>query len=189
MASTAPDRTGHHGAVDDRAALVLSGTVGSGKTTTAEAIGDRLVTSGVPHAVIDLDGLRRAWPPPPGDPFHHALTVANLRVVAGQFVAAGARRLVLAGVVEDRAAVTDYENAVGMPVRLVRLRVDLAVVHQRLHRRHALHPEDLHWHLHRADELDAVLDAGHLEDTVVDATGLTPAQAAAAVQAAVGWAP
>ena len=175
--------------MDDRTALLLSGTVGSGKTTTAAAIGDRLVTAGAPHAVIDLDGLRQAWPPPPEDPFHHALTVANLRAVTQHLVAAGARRLVLAGVVEDRPAVVDYQDALGMPVRLVRLRVDLAVVRQRLHRRHALHPQDLRWHLHRAAELDAALDARHLEDAVIDTTGLTPDQAAGAVLTTVGWAP
>lgn len=36
-------------------ALLITGPVGVGKTTVAEAVGDVLATAGVPHAVIDLD--------------------------------------------------------------------------------------------------------------------------------------
>ena len=45
-------------------ALFLNGTVGVGKTTVALAIGDLLAAARVPHAVIDVDWLRRGWPPP-----------------------------------------------------------------------------------------------------------------------------
>ena len=80
------------------AALLLNGTVGSGKTAVADALGDLLADREIPHAVIDLDWLRRAWPSPPGDPFNHAMTLRNLTAVATNFLAAGAERLVLAGV-------------------------------------------------------------------------------------------
>ena len=41
-------------------ALFLNGTVGAGKTTTADAIGSLLQESATPHAIIDLDWLRHA---------------------------------------------------------------------------------------------------------------------------------
>jgi adenylylsulfate kinase-like enzyme len=47
-------------------ALLLTGTVGIGKTTVAVAVGDLLREREVANAVVDLDELRRAWPSPPG---------------------------------------------------------------------------------------------------------------------------
>ena len=96
-----------------RAALLVTGTVGAGKTTTVQAIGDVLGERGVSHAVIDLDWLRRAWPPPRDDPFQQALELRNLAAVARTYLDAGAVRLVLAGVLEDPADRAGYEEAVG----------------------------------------------------------------------------
>nr|WP_220093533.1 zeta toxin family protein [Flexivirga caeni] len=44
--------------------LLITGTVGAGKTTTAYAVGDLLRARELPHAVIDLDELHRLWPAP-----------------------------------------------------------------------------------------------------------------------------
>lgn len=169
------------------AALLISGTVGAGKSTTADAIGDRLRERGVPGAVIDLDELRRCWPSPPGDRFNSGVELANLTAVAGTYRRAGARRLVLAGVLEDPAARASYERAVGAPLVVCRLRVDLAVVRRRLNQRHPGQDAVLAWHLHRSGELDAILETAHAEDVTVDATHLTVPEAAAAVVRAAGW--
>jgi adenylylsulfate kinase-like enzyme len=66
----------------DARALLITGTVGSGKTSVADALGDLLSGAGIPNAVIDIDGLRRAWPSPPDDPFQVELALRNLRAVA-----------------------------------------------------------------------------------------------------------
>lgn len=42
--------------------LVLNGSPGSGKTTLANAIAERLREMDVPHAVIDVDELARVYP-------------------------------------------------------------------------------------------------------------------------------
>lgn len=170
-----------------RRALLLSGTVGAGKTSTADAVGDRLAQGAVPHAVIDLDALRRAWPSPPGDPFNSAMELRNLADVARNHLDAGAQRLVLAGVLEDPAARVRYEAALGVPLVVCRVRVDLAVVRARLRRRHEGQDAALRWHLARSGELDAILDAARAEDCTVEATALTLDEAAAAVLRAAGW--
>ncbi|MBU2670656.1 adenylyl-sulfate kinase [Actinoplanes bogorensis] len=163
------------------AALLITGTVGAGKTTVAEAVGDLLTGREIPNAVIDLDWLRRAWPAPPGDRFNGALTLRNLEAVAANFVAAGASRLVLAGVLESRAELHAYGKALEMPLTVCRLRVALPTVRERLRRRHALDPAGLAWHLARSGELDAILTDALVEDYVVDVVGETPAQVAVAV--------
>ncbi|BBH70149.1 hypothetical protein ACTI_68340 [Actinoplanes sp. OR16] len=159
--------------------MLITGTVGSGKTTVAEALGDQLAERRVPHAVIDVDWLRRGWPSPPGDPFNAAMTLRNLRAVARNFLEAGADRLILAGVIESRAERDAYREAVGVPLTVCRLQVDLALVRRRLTRRHENDPAGLGWHLRRSGELDGILRTAAVEDVVVDA-GELPVSAVAA---------
>ncbi|SDT43448.1 Adenylylsulfate kinase [Friedmanniella luteola] len=168
-------------------ALLLTGTVGVGKTTTADAVGDRLREQGVPHAVVDLDELRRCWPAPAGDPFHTALELRNLAAVARAYRAAGAVRLVLAGVAESRDDRERYAGALGVPLQVVRLLGAAAVVEPRLRARHSDDPEGLAWHLHRRGELDAVLDAAAVADADVRVDGLSRGAVADAVLRAAGW--
>jgi len=166
-------------------ALLLTGTVGVGKTTTADAVGGRLRARGVPHAVVDLDELRRCWPAPPDDPFHSALGLANLAAVARGYRAAGAEWLVLAGVCESWEERDQHAAALEVPLQVVRLLAPEAVVAPRLRARHAADPEGLAWHLHRRGELDAVLDAAGVADAAVAVDGLAPPAVADAVLRAV----
>ncbi|MGZ4499510.1 MAG: AAA family ATPase [Nocardioidaceae bacterium] len=168
-------------------ALLITGTVGVGKTTVAEAVGDLLGDAGVSNAVIDVDWLRRARPAPAGDRFHMALAMRNLRAVAANYLDAGVRRLVLAGVVESPDDRERHQRAVGLPMTVCRLRADLPLVRARLARRHEHEETAREWHLHRAGELDALLEAAVVEDCSLDVTTATPTEAAAAVVRAVGW--
>ncbi len=95
-------------------ALLINGTVGVGKTTVAEAVGDLLADAGLPHAVLDLDWLRRSWPAPSGDRFNFEMLLRNLQSIAGNYLEAGATRLVLAGVVEHRNERKWLADAVGV---------------------------------------------------------------------------
>ncbi len=81
-------------------ALLLMGTVGAGKTTTADAVGLHVEAASVPHAIIDLDEIRRMWPRPASDPFGSEIELRNVESLSANYVEAGADRLVLAGVCE-----------------------------------------------------------------------------------------
>lgn len=166
-------------------ALLLSGAVGVGKTTTAHAIGDELRARDIPGAVIDLDQLRLAWPAPADDRFHSALEHRNLTAVAANYRAAGARVLVAAGVLEERTVRQEYQAALGSPLTVVRLSAPRDLVRARLRRRHEHDPTGLAWHLDRFDELTAILDAAAVEDVQVE-VGADPQATARAVLAAVG---
>ena len=106
-------------------ALLINGTVGAGKISVAEMVGDLLTEAGVPNAVIDLDWLRRSWPSPEGDRFNVAVALRNLRSVARNYRDAGAVRIVLAGVIETRVDRDRHEDALGIPLAVCRLCVDL----------------------------------------------------------------
>ena len=167
-------------------ALLLNGTVGAGKTSVAAAVGDLLRERGVPHAVVDLDALRQAWPAPEGDRFNMTILLSNLHAVSANVRAAGARSLVLAGVVETAADRDALRRAVGVPLTVVRLTADLDLVRARLRARHHDDPDGLRWHLDRSGELADILAASAAEDHVVDTTGASVPAVAARVLTLAG---
>ena len=169
-------------------AVLLGGTVGAGKTTTAAAVSALEGAAGHVHALVDLDQVRLLHPAPADDPFAHEVELANLRDLGRNYRAAGAQRLVLAGVVEDGAQVPRYVEALGgSRLLLCRLIADAHVVEERLRRRHHDDPAALRWHLDRAVELSALLDARGFEDLRVDTTGRSPEAVAQEIRAAAGW--
>ncbi|GAA0593203.1 hypothetical protein GCM10010174_05390 [Kutzneria viridogrisea] len=176
----------HPGVAHEDGALLITGPVGVGKTTVAEAVGDLLAEARVPHAVIDLDWLRWSWPSPSDDPFNLGLELRNLGSVARNYLDAGARRLVLAGVVESRADRQRYVEALGVGLTVCRLSADLAVIRDRLVQRHDGDAEGLRWHLERSRELDRIFDRAQVEDFVV-AADRAVAEVAEAVARAAGW--
>ncbi|WP_157973853.1 nucleoside/nucleotide kinase family protein [Desertihabitans aurantiacus] len=174
----------------DARVLVINGTVGVGKSTTAEMVARRWRDSGLPGAVVDVDELRRAWPAPADDPFNARLGLANLAAVVANGVRVGARRLVVADVLEDRAQRDRQQEALQLPITVVRLRADPDLIRLRLTARHQSDHDDggaLAWHLERVLELERILDRAEVDDGVVDVTELDPPAVADAVLAAAGW--
>src|SRR5687768_5058698 len=129
--------------------LVITGPVGVGKTTVAMAISQLLSDAGAAHAMIDMDHLRWCSPSPEEDPFHISLGLRNLAAVAAAYREAGAGRLVLADIVESRADVAGYQEAVpGASVVVVRLQASLRTILGRLESRES--GDTLEWHQGRA---------------------------------------
>ena len=141
---------------------------------------------GVPHAVVDLDWLRFAWPAPEDDPFNNELELHNLADVTDNFREAGVERLVLAGVVEKRSTRARYETAVGGSMVVCRLSVEVPELLGRLALRHE-NRSDLEWHLRRAGELDQLLAAERLDDFVIHVEGDSVRVVAQRVLETIGW--
>lgn len=174
--------------IDDESvrALQLNGTVGAGKTATADAIGELLAGRDTPYAVIDLDWLRNAGPVPEHDRFNSRLGLRNLASVVGNFRASGTQRFVLAGVLETAEDRRRTEDALGMPLTVVRLVVDVAGLRERLLVRHP--PGGVRdWHLHRSGELNTILDRVAVDDVIIEVRDDDPAAVAVRVLDAVGW--
>ena len=150
-------------------ALVLTGTVGAGKTIVAQCLGSVLAAADRPHGIVDLDWLVNRFPRPQDDPFDFRLMLRNLEALAKAFLRGGAEWLVVAGVVETHQRRDSVAAALGVPTILSRLRADLTVVHGRLRLRHDGDVASLDWHLRRSGELDALLGGAALEDVSVDA--------------------
>jgi len=150
--------------------VLVTGTVGVGKSTIGLAVAERASAGGSTTAFLDVDELSRLWPAPQIDPFRDELTLNNLRAVVPNYEAAGASLLVLAWVIQTAEDLTDLEGALGSSVTAVRLLGAPAVVEARLRDRHQGPASDgLAWHLQRAPELAAIQD--DLALPVIDASG------------------
>ena len=145
--------------------LIISGSMGAGKTTVLSEASDLLVRAGIPHAAIDLDWL--AVMHPQQDAYGQRLAFANLASVWPNYVAAGVERLIVAKVVENEDEFDLYRTAVpGASPVVCRLTAPIALMHQRLRVRE---PGMFQGQaLVRSTELDGILESAAIEDFTVD---------------------
>ena len=171
--------------------LVINGTMGAGKTTTAAAVHDVLTEEGARCAFIDADYLCQASPMPEGDPFGQGLLFDNLGAIAPVYRSRGYGCIVLARVVEDARDRERYADAFAGPggrahVSIVRV---TASQDTRVERIIAREPEG-QWRdfgLARTVELDDILEDLDLDDGAVSSEGVSRLDIAKAALDAAGW--
>ena len=146
--------------------LLLSGSMGAGKTTVMGEVSDLLQEADVPHATLDFDCLSQIHPRTGDDP-QAGLGFRNLQSIWPNYHAAGIARLVIASVVEMRAELAHYRDAIpGAEVVLCRITAPIETMHSRLRQREP--GIYLPKFLARSTELDATLRATEAEDFAVD---------------------
>ena len=90
--------------------LLISGSMGAGKTTVLSEASDLLKEARVAYAAIDLDWLSQ-MDPSQGE-HGERLMFANLAAIWPNYAAAGAERLLVARVVESRSELQRYRDSV-----------------------------------------------------------------------------
>ena len=105
---------------------------GSGKSSVAEEIAYLLEQRGEPYALLDLDFLSWAGVGTGDRAGEFGLMLQNLAAVAANYRRAGARPFVLAYFVRSPDEVRQVRDALGLPLRVVRLVVPLSGIEQRL---------------------------------------------------------
>jgi adenylylsulfate kinase len=170
MVSEQGEPTVSNGAIP---AIVITGPVGAGKSTTASAISTLLQDAGIRHAVIDMDHLRWVYPEPPGDRFAVRLGYRNLASIWPNLGEVGVACIILADVVESREQARDYERAMpGTSVTVVRLDVSMAEIARRLSGRES--EKTIAWYLHRAPELQGIMEREEVGDIIIDVDSRDP---------------
>jgi cytidylate kinase len=114
--------------------LIITGSMGSGKTAVMAEASDILALRSIPHAAIDLDMLGLAHLPTGaenGDVMHR-----NLQAVAQNYAAVGVDRILLARAIENQAELERCLSAVGAKeVVVCRLTAPLETMQQRIESR------------------------------------------------------
>lgn len=110
--------------------LLVTGVYGVGKTSLVEEVADLLERQALPYAAIDVDWLCWFWAE--DDATADRVRLANLADVVGRYLAAGVRYVAIAHSVPDSAALDELRRAVGIPLRVVGLRLPYSQIRGRL---------------------------------------------------------
>ena len=113
-------------------AVLITGVYGSGKSSVAEEIAYLLEQRGELYALLDLDYLSWAGTGADDRVAEFGLMLQNLTAVAANYRRAGIRVFVLAYFVRSRGEVQGVRQALGLPLRVVRLTVPLPDIERRL---------------------------------------------------------
>jgi len=166
--------------------LVLSGSIGVGKTTLLGEVADVLAERGVAFAAIDIDATTQVFPRPPDDPQGMRIAARNLKALWANAREAGAERLVLASVIESSSDLSPLVAVVpdAAPF-VVLLEASRDVRAARVRRREI--GSALDWHLERSDELARTLGEAGVEDAVVASDDRPLREIAVEALRVAGW--
>jgi hypothetical protein len=163
--------------------IVISGSMGSGKTTVLGEASDILTAHSLIHAAIDMDVLGSALLPDGGP---RDMAYRNLTSVWANYAAVGVRRLLLAEAVENRDGLARLRDALsGAEFVVCRLMADLETMRERIRVRE---PGMLQQQfLTRVTDLQAVLDESRLEDFSIANQNRAVTEVAHELLVRAGW--
>jgi predicted ATP-binding protein involved in virulence len=144
--------------------LIITGSMGAGKTSVLAEASDILTLRHIVHAAIDLDALGLAYLPSAAGT--DDVMYRNLQSVCENYATLGVPRLLLARAVEDRAELELCRKAVSAQnTAICRLTASLGEMQQRVTKRDTgvLQRQ----FVDRVAILDAILDHAQLEDFVI----------------------
>jgi hypothetical protein len=164
--------------------LLINGSLGVGKTATAEAAGHLLASAGVPHATIDFDWLTAYYPRDADDRWGTRGGMLNLAALWRNYSARGIERLVIARVVEEESDLDEYRIAIpDCSITVARLRAQPSTLLARIRQR----GPGQEWHLNRTVELALQMDEHPVGDFTVETDGRSARGVAAEVLRRAGW--
>lgn len=141
--------------------LVITGSMGAGKTTVMGEVSDLLAARGVRHAALDIDAFGNAHDPD-GALDLAAMAYRNLTAAVHNYAASGVSTFVMAGAIESRAELAQLrDSATATDLIVCRLIAPLDVMQERIRAR-----EPGMWqqkYVDRVAVLDARLDAAAVE--------------------------
>lgn len=144
--------------------LIITGSMGAGKTSVLAEASDILALRGIVHAAVDLDALSLAHLPSAVST--DSIMYRNLQSVSQNYAALGVTRLLLARAMETRAELELCRTMVSAAKTTVcRLTAGIDTMQQRIKMRETgvLQAQ----YVDRVAILNAILDRARLEDFVV----------------------
>ena len=160
--------------------LWLCGPAGVGKSTVSWQLFIELTRAGTHVAFADTDQLCMCYPAPPADPGRERLKAQNLNAMLTNYQAAGARFMIVNGVVDPNGGVRrDVLSRAALTV--CRLRADRDELARRFAERHGT-GDDLEDALNCSLAEADGMDASNFADVILDTSGVPAVQVAALVR-------
>jgi hypothetical protein len=167
-----------------RSLLIITGSMGSGKTAVMGEASDLLALRGIPHAAIDLDMLGMAHLSVAAE--NNDVMYRNLETVWHNYVTLGVDRLLLARAVENHA---DFERCLAAvtakEVVVCRLMASVETMQQRVGLRELGVRRSQY--IDRVITLNSALDRALLENFVITNEGRSLTEVAKEVLERSGW--
>ena len=165
--------------------IVISGSMGCGKTTVLGEASDVLTAHQIAHASVDLDAIGTALLP--GD-LSREVTHRIVASMFATFARAGLTRVLIAEAVENREELNRLRRvAPGSEVLVCRLRAAIDTMRERLRVRE---PGMLQAQfLARASELEQILDEANVEDFTIVNDQRSVTDVARELLERAGWIP
>lgn len=144
--------------------LIITGTMGAGKTAVLAEVSDILALRQIVHAAIDLDALGLAHFPAAA--LADGVMYDNLRSICADYAAMGVERFLVARGIEDDAQLKLCREIIGATSTVI---CRLTASRETLKRRVEMRDSGISQgeYMARIATLDAILDRSHLEDFAV----------------------
>lgn len=164
--------------------LVVTGTMGAGKTTVLAEASDILALRHIAHAAIDLDALGLAHLPSLAN--NDGVMYRNLESVCKNYASLGVRRILLARAMENRAELELCRAVVSATNTVVcRLTASIEAMQQRVKMRES--GVSQREYVARVSKLSAILDRARLEDFAVPSENRASTEVAHEMLVKAGW--
>jgi hypothetical protein len=164
--------------------LIITGSMGAGKTSVLGEASDILTLQHIPHAAIDVDALGLACLPTAvrTDGAMHR----NLRSVCNNYASLGVTRFLLARALESRVELDLYRGIVSAANTLVcRLTARIETMEQRVKMRES--GVSQREYVARVTELNIILDRARLEDFSIASENRSLTEVAHEMLVRAGW--
>ena len=167
--------------------VVVTGTIGVGKTTVATTMSELLHDRGIRHGLLEVDWLGGVYPAPdPDDPYSTAFAMKNLAAIWPHYLEVGITRAIVTMTLEDLEELADLRTALGSPaLTTVRLEASEATRAERIRRRELGELRQLF--LEKTGPLAEQMERFGIGDLVVGNDKRTPQQVATEILTSIGW--
>jgi hypothetical protein len=164
--------------------LIITGSMGAGKSSVLGEASDILARQRIPHAAIDLDAFGLAYLPSGAS--NDAAMYRNLQSVCRNYAALGVRRFLVARAIEDYATLERCRKAVSAKnTVLCRLTASITTMRQRVKMRESGAFQTQF--VARVEKLNSILDRAELEDFTVATDDRPVSQITREMLLKAGW--
>ena len=167
--------------------VVVTGTIGAGKSTVAAAMSEILHEQGTRHGLIEVDWLGEVYPAPdPSNPYSTDLAMKVLSSVWPHYLGAGITRAIVTMTLENREELRDLLAAMeSPPATVVRLLASQTTREERIKAREFGNLRDLF--LEKTADIEYQMDCFGIGDFSVENESRLPHASATEILQRLGW--